>query len=252
MRGYAARTRLAVVAMSVVANAHGLAAPQPPVPDHSRTPPPPLQGTKAPAKEEITYVPPDLGAPEVRVSGGTRGAADGGLSVDVLAPGQTGLTTQEQPILYWAISQPVRAVIRLSIVADASNKTVLDVKTPDAATAGIHAFPLKGTPLRLALNTDYQWSVTAVRSQDPSENIVASGIVRRVQRPTADREANLRATSEAAASYARNGLWYDALQALSEAILARPDDQSLQDQRSALLRQVGLTVSGAGDRSVLR
>jgi hypothetical protein len=248
-----ARTILAVVATSMICSAGSLAAPQPPALDHSQTPPPPkdTRTKEAPAEKEITYVPPDLGAPAVRVSGGTRGAADGGLSVDVLAPAQTGLTTQEQPTLYWYISRSVPANIRFSMVADASNKTILDVKTPGAATAGIHGFTLKGTRVRLALNLDYQWSVTAVQSQDPSENMVASGIIRRVQLPAADREANLRTTSEAAVHYARNGLWYDALQALSEAIRARPEDHSLQDQRSTLLRQIGLTVSAARDRSVL-
>jgi hypothetical protein len=249
-----ARTILAVVATSMICSAGSLAAPQPPALDHSQTPPPPkdTRTKEAPAEKEITYVPPDLGAPAVRVSGGTRGAADGGLSVDVLAPAQTGLTTQEQPTLYWYISRSVPANIRLSMVADASNKTILDVKTPGAATAGIHGFTLKGTRVRLALNLDYQWSVTAVQSQDPSENIVASGMIRRIQRPAGDRASSLGTTPDAAASYARSGLWYDALQALSEAIRARPNDLALQYQRNALLRQVGLAVSTASDSSALR
>ncbi|MFL5289706.1 MAG: DUF928 domain-containing protein [Rhodopila sp.] len=234
--------------MTIFCGAGSFAAPQPP--DQSQTPPPKdTKANEAPRKGEITYVPPDLGAPAVRVSGGTRGTADAGLSLDVLAPNQTGLTTQEQPTLYWYISRSVRADIRLSIVADTSNNTVLDVKVPGGATAGIHAFSLKGTRVHLALNTDYQWSVTAVQSRDPSGDIVATGMIRRVHGSTLDRE--LRATSEAAATYARSGLWYDALQALSEAIRARPNDLSLQYQRSALLHQVGLAVPTTQDRSAL-
>src|SRR3954470_20600143 len=148
MIGYVARTRLAVVAMTIFCGASSLAAPQSPEPDHSQTPlPKDTTANEAPRKDEITYVPPDLGAPAVRVSGGTRGTADSGLSLDVLAPNQTGLTTQEQPTLYWYISRSVRADIRLSIVEDTSNDTVLDVKVPGGATAGIHAFSLKGTRL---------------------------------------------------------------------------------------------------------
>jgi hypothetical protein len=249
----AAWLRLTVVATTIISGSGAIAAPQPPAPDPSQKPPPrEAKANEAPVEEEITYVPPDLGAPAVRISGGTRGTADDGPSVDVLAPDQIGFTTQEQPTLYWYISRPVRAEIKLSIIADATNRTVLDVRIPAAPTAGIHGFSLKGTPVRLALNTDYQWSVTAVRSQDPSEDIVATGMIRRVQRPTPDREPNLRATLDAAANYARNGLWYDAVQALSDAIRARPDDLALQHQRVTLLHQVGLAIPPARDRAALR
>lgn len=60
MMGYAARTRLAVVAMTIFCSASSLAAPQSPEPDHSQTPlPKDTKANEAPRKDEITYVPPD-------------------------------------------------------------------------------------------------------------------------------------------------------------------------------------------------
>jgi len=208
--------------------------------------------TQAPAGAQIRYVPPDLGAPEVRVSGGTRGAAGNELSVGVIAPAQTGLTIQEQPSLYWYNSRTARTGIRVSIVADSSNQTVLDMQLPGIAEPGIHPFRLRDTKVRLAMDTDYQWSVTAIQSQNPSENIVASGMIRRVRGSGGASGVHLRATVDAAVDYARSGLWYDAMQVLSDAIYARPNDAVLRQERSDLLSQVGLTDAAAWDRSAIR
>jgi Domain of Unknown Function (DUF928) len=212
-------------------------------PDDTRAPP------EAPAGMQIRYVPPDLGAPEVRVSGGTRGAAGDGLSVRVVAPAQTGLTIQEQPTLYWYNSGTARTGVRVSIVADSSSQTVLDMQLPGIAEPGIHPFRLRDTKVRLAMDTDYQWSVTAIQSQNPSENIVASGMIRRVR---GSGGAQVRLTADAAVDYARSGLWYDAMQALSEAIRVRPNEAVLRQERSDLLSQVGLTDVAAWDSSAIR
>ena len=50
------------------------------------------------------------------------------------------------------------------------------------------------------------------------------------------------ATSENLPSvYAEEGIWLDTLTALSALIEARPKDKALQEERAALLKQVGLT-----------
>ena len=51
-------------------------------------------GVQSAPETQLLYIPPDRGAPEVRVSGGTRGASNDGLRIDVLSPDQTGLTIQ--------------------------------------------------------------------------------------------------------------------------------------------------------------
>lgn len=51
------------------------------------------------------YQPPLRGAPGGRVGGSSRGAGDELPSLYALAPDHTGLTAQEQPCLYWYLSQ---------------------------------------------------------------------------------------------------------------------------------------------------
>jgi len=207
-------------------------------------------GVQSAPETQLLYIPPDRGAPEVRVSGGTRGASNDGLRIDVLSPDQTGLTIQEQPTLYWYSSAPIRGGARISIVAEKTNKTAMDDPIPGPLPAGIHAIGLRGTAVRLALNADYQWSVTEERSAtDPSRNIVTSGMIRRVAPPGATSGTNLRASAEGCAEYARAGLWYDALDAVSESIQHAPLDGRLRLLRSKLLQQVGLTNAAAADRA---
>ena len=64
--------------------------------------------------EAVTYKPPLRGAPLTRVGGGTRGVGNV-LAVNVLAPNDTGLTTQEKPTIYWFASQPVDKPVELTI-----------------------------------------------------------------------------------------------------------------------------------------
>jgi hypothetical protein len=200
-------------------------------------------------RTQLRYIPPDRGAPEVRVSGGTRGNMNNGLHIDVLAPSETGLTVQEQPTLYWYSSGPIGVDTRISIVVDDSNKTVLNTAIRGPAAEGIHAFPLRGTPIRLALNADYQWSVTVELSRtEPSRNIVASGMIRRVAYPGLPTPTSPRASAEASAEYARLGLWYDALDAISTSVQDAPRDGDLRLLRGELLQQVGLVSAAASDR----
>lgn len=213
----------------------------------------PESGSQPVPRTELRYVPPDRGAPEVRVSGGTRGDRNDGLQIDVLAPPQTGLTVQEQPTLYWYSSRPISVGMRVSIVVDDTNKTVLNAAIHDPTPEGVHAFALQGTPVRLALNADYQWSVTAELSPtEPSRNIIASGMIRRVAQPGVPSSTSPRASAETCAEYARLGLWYDALDAISTSVRDAPRDGNLRLLRAELLQQVGLTSAAASDRSGVR
>ncbi len=46
----------------------------------------------------------------------------------------------------------------------------------------------------------------------------------------------------------RPGIWYDALEAISNAIDAHPEDASLREERASLLNQVGLPQAAALDK----
>jgi hypothetical protein len=192
------------------------------------------------------YVPPLRGAPSVRVSGGTRGTRVHVL-IDVIAPNEIGQTTRDQPTLYWFNSAPIGNDVEITLVADDTNKTALDVTIPGPIEAGIHAFRLAGTPTRLDPQTVYQWSVTAkVSTTDPSEDIVASGMVQRVA-PTKVADPVPADAVGAVDAYARSGMWYDAIETLSHQIEQKPNDSILRSYRSALMMQVGLGEVAAFD-----
>ena len=70
---------------------------------------------------------------------------------------------------------------------------------------------------------------------------------RRQRRHQADRAnphlaGKLSSASDAdkAALYAENGIWYDALQSISDQIDKSPKDTSLRQERADLLKQVGM------------
>jgi hypothetical protein len=188
------------------------------------------------------YTPPLRGAPDVRVGGGTRGESTGEFILGVLAPRSVGWTSQEQPTLYWFVSRRADSDVLLTIVADESNETVLKSRIPGPVAAGINSFKLAGTTARLALDVDYQWTVTVANSAtEPSRNPAASGMIKRVSR-----SALPDGTADSAA-LARAGLWYDAIDVLGRAIDARPTDPTLRSQRSALLNQLGLKEAARFD-----
>ena len=188
------------------------------------------------------YVPPVRGAPEFRVGGGTRGESTGDFILDVLAPRSVGWTSQEQPTLYWFASRRTDSDVVLTIVADESNETLLKSRIPGPVGAGINSFKLAATATRLALDVDYQWTVTvATSTSEPSRNPVASGMIKRVSQSVPP------AGAADSASLARAGLWYDAIDALGRAIDAKPADTTLRSQRSALLNQMGLKEAARFD-----
>ena len=85
--------------------------------------------------------------------------------------------------------------------------------------------------------------------ENRSKDVVAKGIIKRIKPP-----ADLAATSEEAddleraVAYAQAGIWYDALDAISNAIEKHPEDTSLREQRASLLKQIGLSQAAALDK----
>ena len=71
----------------------------------------------SPSESTFVYNPPLRGAPSRRVGGATRGSGKADFVLNVLAPDQTGLTTQAQPILYWYASGPSTTSVELTVIA---------------------------------------------------------------------------------------------------------------------------------------
>jgi hypothetical protein len=193
----------------------------------------------------LVYIPPKTGVPSGREGGGTRGNGYHVPRLDVFAPAPDqviGMTVQEQPNLYWYISEAETFPMMLTINEEQNVQPILETEIPRPDKPGVYQIPMSQYGVQLHPGKIYRWYVSVVRDPEfPSRDIVAGA---RIQRRLPDqrlleRLANSNVVEDAYVN-AQEGLWYDAVASISEALQAYPDDQKIQEMRSDLLQQVGL------------
>ena len=219
------------------------------LPGEIRAADPAPAGAKPAAPPLVVYKAAKGSAPAARVTGGSRGSGDLAITLDVLAPDDTGLTTQEQPSLFWYQSKPAQARFELTLIEPGTTKPVLQVKVDRAASAGIQRLRLSDHGVKLTPGVEYQWVVALVTDpNNRSSDLVASGFIKRME-PTAELKAKVAgaAPDNLPAIYAEAGIWHDALSSLSDLIEAQPDNAALRAERADLLRQVGLKAAAAAE-----
>jgi len=194
------------------------------------------------AQPPLLYQPPLRGAPaRDRVGAGiTRGATAQATPL-ALAPEHVGLTVSASPSLFWHIDAlPGKGVALIfTITGDMSITPLAEVRLDAPSGMGIQRLRLADHDIQLAPEVEYMWSIALVTDADnPSGNVVSTGFIRRVARPD-----TLAAESRNGVDFAQAGIWYDALEALSDDIDDRPDDRKARFLRSALLRQVKLDAA---------
>lgn len=201
----------------------------------------PAQGTA-----KVKFRPPADGAPAVRVTGGSRGTGDATMTLDVLAPNETGLTTLEQPSLFWFQSKPANAKFELTLLQENKAKPLVQFTVDRSSKAGIQRLKLSEQGVKLTPGVEYQWVVALITDPDNrSSDLVASGVIKRINPPAALKEKIDHASPDSVpAVYAEEGIWYDALSVLSDQIDAQPENKTLRETRADLLRQVGLKAAG--------
>jgi hypothetical protein len=190
----------------------------------------------------VRFRPASDGAPSVRVTGGSRGTGDATLTLDVLAPNETGTTTLEQPSLFWFQSKPANARFELTLLQENKVKPLVQFSVERSTKAGIQRLKLSDHGVKLSPGVEYQWVVALVTDPDNrSSDLVASGVIKRVE-PSAELKEKIAKAAPASLPgvYAEAGVWYDALSVLSDQIDAQPDNKELKETRADLLRQVGL------------
>ncbi len=201
----------------------------------------------------VAYKPQVVGAPVRRVGGATRsfGPNEKELPVVItLAPDHVALTTKAQPSLYWSLSKPTPSPVKFTLnYADPikqgkSVEPLLEVKI-DSPKEGIHKVDLAEHKITLDENTDYSWSVAIILGKEEStQDLISEGGVKRLKASEAKEVMGKLSGDEKRHPqiYAQAGLWYDAIESLSQQIEQHPDDSNLRQQRAELLKQVGLTV----------
>jgi hypothetical protein len=180
------------------------------------------------------YVPPARGAPSGRVGGGTRGLNP--LPLAALSPSHTGLTISPQPVLYYFAPSAAKPRLTLRPVSDPASPPLVEQELPLPRGAGIQRLELKSLGVTLTPGVEYRWTVSMA-----GEAREATGTIQRIE-PSAELSRKLSATSGRSryAMLARAGLWYDALDEVSRAVEAAPNNPLPAKHRAALLEQIGL------------
>jgi hypothetical protein len=170
--------------------------------------------------------------------------------LSVLVPDHTGLTTQEQPSLYWYLSKSTTYPVELTIIDDQTIQPLLEKRLGGPIQPGVQRVQLADYGLRLSPGVLYRWSVALVVDADNrSKDILAGGFIQRMALPEALRAKLARADmAQIPPIYAESGLWYDALTAISDLIDASPHAAAFRQQRAALLEQIGLSEIAEHDR----
>ncbi len=197
-----------------------------------------------------SYKPPVRGAPSRRIGGASRGVDQALPQLYAIAPDHTGLTVSDHPVLYWFISKPTKVQIEITVIDEAGEKPLLEMPVSYVEGPAVHALDLSKHGVKLKAGIEYQWTVALVPDAAQRSGDVISGGAIRVVEPSAELRGRVAsATAEGRGSvYASQGIWYDAIHALSSAISARPKDAALRAQRAALAEQVGLNEVAAYDR----
>jgi hypothetical protein len=187
------------------------------------------------------YQLPTKGAPGGRVGGGTRGDTNV-FVLSALVPDHSGLTTSEQPSLFWYISDATSLPIELTLIDSKSVKPLLEKRLSAPAKGGIQQVRLADYKIHLKPGESYRWFIALVPDFNRrSKDILAGGAIERIDMPQ-DLKARLANSGDTQKQfiYAEAGIWYDALKSISDLIDATPQNQELRKQRTALLTQVGL------------
>lgn len=197
-------------------------------------------------QKNVVYIPPSpsvISKPGGRVGGSSRGSETGDLTFFVVAPeDHTGLTTQEQPVLSWYMSQPTSASIVFTLVTDQADKPLVEKSLGIPAHVGLQHVRLTDYGVRLFPGVHYKWSITLVADpQQPSKNLLAEGAIEYIEPSPLFRTQLVQASKrDIPRLYAAEGFWYDAMSALADLLEASHSDAWLRRQRASLSQQVEL------------
>ncbi len=192
----------------------------------------------------LLYVPPRKGAPAPgsKRGGGTRGMNKSVPVISVLAPDHVGWTLQAQPVLFWFASTEQNLPYEFVLIAENAEAPVVEARLPQPASPGIQQIRLSDYQVTLSSGERYHWSVELVLDpEEPSGNIVAKGIIERVNRDKLELPLpSVMANADAPRCFAQSGVWYDAMAAIADLIQSNQTEAEFLRQRASLLEQGGL------------
>jgi hypothetical protein len=207
----------------------------------------PQAGKPAAVQWAVRYIPPLLDDLPAGEDESTRGTAGEAAILQALAPDHVGLTTHAQPTLYWYARAPMMVRFKIAPLNKDGADPLLEVEAGSKKLTGIQKLNLGEHKISLQPEVAYQWSVAQVVDEGGrSAGVIASGLIERMEpgEGLISRIENNQGT-KLVTVYANEGIWYDALEAISSMIDKSPEDQGLVAIRTSLLDQVGLPVAAA-------
>lgn len=213
------------------------------------------------ALKSIDYKPPNRGAPSSTVAGGARlrpatEIQDGGERTGTIPPpcsqplvvflvpqSHAGQTVSGRPTFFWYLSDPKVKTVEFNLKKAGAQESIFSNERVDIPAAGIIKLKIPENVPELTEGQDYVWSVSSVCVDKGvvKKRVALAGITRVA--PTSELTKQLtsaKSESDRAKAYAQQGYWYDALEALSKASDAKPEDPSIVEDFYSLLKQVGL------------
>jgi hypothetical protein len=183
------------------------------------------------------------------MGGGTRGDGSSTPLIAAIAPDHAGLTGSEQPVLYWYLSAPTSLPIEIIVNDETGVQPILEVRIQASSHPGLNSVRLADYGVKLNAGVNYEWSIALILDQDHrSKDVVATGSIQRIAvGHIIDTKPGDIGRAALPSHYAGAGLWYDAIQAVSDLIDADPSNVGFRRQRATLLEQVGLTEVAKAD-----
>ena len=194
------------------------------------------------------YVPPKRGGPANVAAAATRGAAEGTPRLKLLAPGHTGLTVAAQPTLYLYVAEPGTVRVRVMRAASLADAPLATGQVEVAGAPAIVPLSLLGLNATLRSGTAYEVIVSMYDARSGAMHGSDSAMIERVGEPAGLSAAQTGAPLARARLYAKAGLWFEAVGAVSEAVNATPSDPVPRGHSAALLEQAGLGFVAEFDR----
>ena len=178
--------------------------------------------------------------------GGSREGAKGLPTLFAVAPAKSGSTVSESPMLYCYSSgaQVIKFILTFTAVRADQPLTETEVRMD---SEGLYRIDLQAAGIKLALNTEYQWSISTLAGTESSaKDTVVGGRIRRVPAsPTLTASQAGKSKTPPAQALRDAGIFYDALAELIPLMEAQPKDPALEKAHADLLAQFGVVIPKA-------
>ena len=201
--------------------------------------------------QSFSFIPPeDSGQPRTNRAGGRRGQLCNNAMPTpsltlLLPPTNQGTTTAAHPTFLAYLPQTTAQQVFLSLENE-DNNYVYHTTFELPEEAGIGSFPIPETAPALESDKYYKGSLAIICGEilDPNDPVIEGWIKRISPDMFIEPQPSQRTPFELGAWYARNGVWFDALQALAELRIAEPDNLDAIAAWKELLQSVGLDTMG--------